>query len=250
VLAGMLVHPFAGMHETIRRYEQALAQAPDELNCWAVLRKAPPLPFLPEKWHGKEVVVLALCYVGDIVQGEAAARPFRAIGKPIADVVGPMPFVDWQAAFDPLLTPGARNYWKSHDVASFSDEALEIIGAAIEGLPTEETEIFFGHMGGAMTRVPSDATAWPNRKAHYAVNMHTRWRDPRDDERCRNWARGLHRALEPHAMGSVYVNFMPEGDDDRIAAAYGPNLEKLTKIKRRVDPDNLFRANLNIAPAA
>ena len=91
-----------------------------------------------------------------------------------------------------------------------------------------------------------EATPWPNRTAHFVVNVHTRWREARDDQRCREWARKLHRDLEPHAMCSVYVNFMPEGDEHRVAEAYGPNYDRLTRIKQQVDPTNLFRSNQNI----
>jgi FAD/FMN-containing dehydrogenase len=247
VFAGLVVHPFADFVNVVKSYERALANAPDELTCWAVLRKAPPLPFLPTEWHGREVVVLAMCYIGPLANAEAATAPLRAIGRPIADVVGPAPFAGWQQALDPLLTPGARNYWKSHDVASFNDASLEIIRQAINELPTEECEVFFGHVGGALTRVASDATAWPNRAAHFAVNVHTRWREARDDQRCVAWARRIYDRLAPHAMGSLYVNFIPEGDEARVTDAYGANYERLVSIKRRFDPDNLFRANQNIA---
>lgn len=248
VLAGMVVHPFADMRDVVLQYQAALERAPDDISCWVVLRKAPPLPFLPKEWHGREVVVLAMCHIGNGSDAERAAEPFRSIGSPIADVVAPMPFVEWQAAFDPLLTPGARNYWKSHDVASFDAEALDIIADAINTLPTDECEVFFGHVGGAMARVPASATSWPNRETHFAVNVHTRWQDAADDERCRQWARTLHRRLEPHAMGSMYINFIPEGDEERLAEIYGANFERLRAVKSAVDPDNLFRANQNIPP--
>jgi FAD/FMN-containing dehydrogenase len=247
VFAGLVVHPFAELANVVKSYEHALATAPDELTCWIVLRKAPPLPFLPAEWHGREVVVLAMCYIGPLANAEAATAPLRRIGRPVADAVGPAPFAAWQQAFDPLLTPGARNYWKSHDVATFDDVSIEIIRNAIAALPTEECEVFFGHLGGAMTRVAADATAWPNRKAHFAVNVHTRWRERRDDARCVAWARHLYDELAPHAMGSRYVNFIPEGDEARVADAYGANYERLLSIKKRFDADNLFRANLNIA---
>jgi FAD/FMN-containing dehydrogenase len=190
-----------------------------------------------------------VCFIGPLAKAESATAPFRQIGRPIADVVGPMPFAAWQQAFDPLLTPGARNYWKSHDVASFNDASLEIIRNAIGDLPTEECEVFLGHLGGALTRVAPDATAWPNRVPHFAVNVHTRWREVRDDARCVAWARRLHDGLAPHAMGTLYVNFIPDGDEARVADAYGANYARLVDIKRRFDPDNLFRANQNIGGA-
>ncbi|TIT85335.1 MAG: FAD-binding oxidoreductase, partial [Mesorhizobium sp.] len=126
VLSGLVVHPFADAGKVLREYKQALEDAPDELTCWVVMRQAPPLPFLPAEWHGKEVLVLAMCYCGDIETGEKATRKLRAIGSPIADVVGVNPFTGWQQAFDPLLTPGARNYWKSHDFTELSDGAVEV----------------------------------------------------------------------------------------------------------------------------
>ena len=91
------------------------------------MRKAPPLPFLPAEWHGRDVLIFAACYSGDMEEGERAVRPLRALGKPIADVISPHPFAVWQAAFDPLLTAGARNYWKSHDFADLSDAAINVI---------------------------------------------------------------------------------------------------------------------------
>ncbi len=121
VLAGLVVHPFDDAEKVLKQYRQIVASAPEELTCWAVMRKAPPLPFLPTEWHGREVLVLAMCYAGDLAHGEKATAALRGLGKPIADVVGPAPFAGWQQAFDPLLAPGARNYWKSHDLTELSD---------------------------------------------------------------------------------------------------------------------------------
>src|SRR5258705_3973493 len=116
VIAGLIVHPFDQAKELLEAYRKFVATAPDEVTAWVVLRQAPPLPFLPPEWHGKEIVVLAVCAIGDNAAAENAVAPLRAIGKPIADAIGPSPFPGWQQAFDPLLAPCARNYWKSHDV--------------------------------------------------------------------------------------------------------------------------------------
>jgi FAD/FMN-containing dehydrogenase len=248
VFAGMVVHPLADADSVIERYQAAVASAPDDLTCWVVLRKAPPLPFVPERWHGREVLVLAMCYVGAVSDGDEATRILRQIGSPIAESVGPMPFTQWQKAFDPLLTEGARNYWKSHDVGEINGAAVKAIASAIERLPTDECEVFFGHIGGKATRFATTDTAWPNRSAHFAVNVHTRWRDPGDDERCVTWARRLYDALTPHAMGSRYVNFIAEGDSGDVRDLYGENFERLASIKAAVDPQNLLRANINIVP--
>ncbi|MGO4841176.1 FAD-linked oxidase, partial [Rhizobiaceae sp. 2RAB30] len=134
-----------------------------------VMRQAPPLPFVPAEWHGKEVLVLAMCWCGDPAMGEKAAAPLRAIGKPIADTFGPMPFTVWQGAFDPLLTPGARNYWKSHDFTALSDGAITVLLDAVAKLPGPECEVFIGHVGGAAGRVAADATAFPQRNSHFVM---------------------------------------------------------------------------------
>jgi FAD/FMN-containing dehydrogenase len=247
VFAGMSVHPLADAQAVIEAYQALIADAADDLTCWAVLRKAPPLPFVPESWHGREVLVLAMCYIGRIEDGEQATRPLRDIGNPIAESVGPMLFADWQKAFDPLLTEGARNYWKSHDVAAFGAEAVDIITSAVSDLPTDECEVFFGHIGGQATRVAAANTPWPNRAPHFAVNVHTRWRNAADDDRSVRWARKLYDALTPHAMGTRYVNFVAAGDGGNARTLYGENFQRLADIKADVDPDNLFRANVDIA---
>ena len=251
VIAGLIVHPFSAAREVLREYRALVAKAPDELCCWTVMRKAPPLPFLPPEVHGTEVLVLALCHAGDLAAGAEAAAPFRAIGKPIADVVGPAPYAGWQTAFDPLLTPGERNYWKSHDFVEVADGLIDVLLDAVRRLPSPQCEIFIGHLGGAMNRVPVEATAYPHRNVEFVMNVHTRWSHPSEDTRCVGWARTLYDAAAPFATGGVYVNFMPDDEAQRVrAGAYGPNYDRLARVKAKYDPKNLFRMNQNVAPAA
>ena len=239
VMSGLLVHPLDSAASVIAQYRELVAKAPDELTCWLVLRKAPPLPVIPAEWHGREVLILALCHCGTLEAGAAAAAPFRALGTPIVDLVSPHPFVGWQAAFDPLLTPGARNYWKSQDLKDLTDASAAVLIDAARHLPSGECEVFVAHLGGQVARVGSDQTAYSRRDVAFLVNMHTRWRAPADDRACIAWARGLFDALAPHSTGSVYVNFMPEDEADRVRGAYGGNYERLAAIKRQYDPQNL-----------
>jgi len=245
VLSGLVVHPLADARGLLQSYRDICANTPDELTIWAVLRLAPPLPFIPEKWHGKEVLLFAACYAGDMKEGEKALKGLRDLGTPIADVIGPHPYSGWQQAFDPLLTPGARNYWKSNDFLQLTDEVIDISLAAVSALPDPQSEIFIAHLGGAMTRVDAAATPFPQRNRHFVMNVHTRWSDPARDTACIAWARALFDRTAPHAAGSVYVNFLPS-DDGRVAEAYGPNIEKLRKIKAIYDPNNQFRLNHNL----
>ena len=251
VLAGLIVHPFSAARALLPEYRRIVAEAPEELCCWVVLRKAPPLPFLPREVHGTEVMVLAMCYAGDLDLGLRAAAPLRALGQPIADVVSPHAFAAWQTAFDPLLTPGARNYWKSHDFTALTDEVVEILLDYAGRLPSPECEIFVGHLGGAVNRVPIEATAYPHRNVEFVLNVHTRWTDPAQDRTCVGWAREFFDATAPYATGGVYVNFMPDDEVDRIqSGAYGASYARLARVKAKYDPGNLFRLNQNIRPAA
>jgi FAD/FMN-containing dehydrogenase len=249
VFSGLLIHPFEAASELLKGYRRAVAEAPDRLTTWAVMRKAPPLPFIPAEWHGREVLIFAACFAGSNAEGEKAVAPLRALGKPIADVLGPHSYVAWQGAFDPLLTPGARNYWKTHDFTELSDGAIGAIAEAVPRLPGPECEIFIAHVGGAMARVPAEATAYPHRNAHFIMNVHTRWRAAAEDNSCIAWARALYEATAPFATGAGYVNFMPADEPERIEKVYGANYRRLAEAKRRWDPHNRFRLNQNIRPA-
>jgi len=249
ILMGLIVHPFSNAKAVLEGYRKVAPTLPPELTVWAVLRKAPPLPFLAPEYHGKEVVVLALCYVGDLEAGKKAVAPIQALGKPYAEVIGPSPFVGWQTAFDPLLTPGSRNYWKSHNFLELSDGLIQKILEYVGKLPSPECEIFIAQLGGVISKVPAQATAFPHRDVAYGMNVHTRWGQPSQDLECITWAREFYDAAAPFATGGVYVNFMPEDEAQRVAkGAYGGNYDRLAKVKAKYDPKNLFRVNQNIKP--
>jgi FAD/FMN-containing dehydrogenase len=250
VLSGLIVHPFARAKELLAGYRQAASKAPDELTVWVVLRQAPPLPFLPTEVHGKEILVFAVCYTGNEADGKRELEPLRALGEPIADVIGMQAYAAWQTAFDPLLTPGAYNYWKSHNFVELSDGLLDTLAGHAARLPTAECEIFIGQLGGTTSRVAVDATAYPHRNANFVMNVHTRWREPADERRSIEWARQLFAETAPHATGGVYVNFMPEDEIDRVSSAYGANYARLAALKAKYDPGNLFRLNQNVQPSA
>lgn len=249
VTAGLIVFPFAQAREVLMRYRDFVNTLPDELSVWAVLRKAPPLPFLPPEVHGKEIVALA---VFSPQPPEVALPKFAAIrgfGQVLGEHVGGVPYVAWQQTFDPLLTPGARNYWKSHNFEVLMDDAIDVVVNYAGKLPTPQTEIFLGLIGGQANTLPPDATAYPHRKVLYVMNVHGRWEDAADDERCISWAREFFGAAKPFAAGSVYINFITQDEAARIGEAYGGNFDRLVQVKNRYDPTNLFRFNHNIPPS-
>ncbi len=250
VLAGLIVFPADEAKSVLRKYRAFVDTMPDELSVWVVLRKAPPLPFLPSSVHGTDILALPVFYAGDPAQGQALLAPVHAFGTPLGAHVGVMPYTAWQKMFDPLLGPGARNYWKSHNFATLPDEAIDAMVDYAARLPSPLTDIFIGLIGGQASRVAPDAMAYHHRDARFVMNVHARWERPDEDQACIAWARDFFRVTEPFASGSVYVNFLTEEEGGRIGAAYGPNYARLAQIKQTYDPQNLFRANQNIAPAS
>jgi FAD/FMN-containing dehydrogenase len=246
ILAGLLVFPIDQAKQVLEKYREFVKSAPEELSIWVVLRKAPPLPFLPVAVHGKEVVVLAIFYAGDIAEGEKFIDPLRSFGDAYGEHVGAQPYVQWQQAFDPLLTPGARNYWKSHNFIELSDGALDSIIEFVGKIPFPQCEIFLGLIAGAANRVSSNAMAYGHRDAKFVLNVHGRWDEAAQDEIGIAWARAFFKASAPYASAGVYVNFMTEDEGDRVAAAYGVNYARLKQVKKKYDPKNIFHNNQNI----
>ncbi|KQQ87026.1 FAD-binding oxidoreductase [Massilia sp. Leaf139] len=248
VTAGLIVFPFEQARTLLRNYRDYVEALDENVSVWAVLRGAPPLPFLPEAVHGTGIVALAFF---SPAPPEAVAQEIatvRGFGTPVGEHVGAVPYSAWQQAFDPLLVPPARNYWKSHNFNTLSDAAIDIVVDYAGRLPSAQSEIFLGLLGGAANRHAPHETAYPHRAAMYAMNVHTRWEDPSEDAACLAWARAFFQAAAPHAAGGVYINFLNEDEVDRIADAYGPNYGRLREIKTRYDPNNLFRSNQNIRP--
>ena len=250
VLAGLVVYPMSEAVPVLQQYREFALKAPDDVTVWTVLRQAPPLPFLPAEVHGKGVVVLAAFYAGDPARGQALLEPLRRFGTPVGAHVGVQPFTAWQQAFDPLLTEGARNYWKSHNLLDLDDRLLEATARAAAAVPSFGSEIFFAAVGGAMSRPAQDSAAYPHRDARFIMNVHGRWDTAAEDAGGIRWARDFFNATAPFAAGGAYVNFMTDDEGtDRVRAAYGANYDRLARVKRAWDPDNAFSVNQNIRPS-
>lgn len=249
VHCGLVLYPLSDAREVLRGWRDLVEEVPDALSVWAVLRQAPPLPFVPEEWHFRPAVVLAVVYSGDPKTGARAAEPVTDLGEPFAVHLGPNPYAAFQQAFDGLLAPGARNYWKSHDLATLPDEAIDVVVEGAGTLPTFGCELFLPSLGGAMARVGPSDTAYAGRDASYILNVHARWDEEERDDECVGWARDVFEAMEPFSTGRAYVNFMTGEETERVGESYGPNWSRLRELKREWDPSNLFRVNQNIPPA-
>lgn len=248
VLSGLLVFPRSEAGQVLRKYREFTATAPEDLSVWIVMRQAPPLPFLPPEVHGQNILVLALCYVGAEQSGRKLIAPLTEFGTVLGQHVGMQPFTAWQQAFDPLLTPGARNYWKSNNFSDLKDGLFDVIVEHAGDMPSPQCELFLAQLGGQASRVPVDATAFGNRDGNFVMNVHGRWDSPAEDDRGIAWAREVYRATLPYATGGAYSNFLTAEETDRVKSAFGPNYARLEQVKKSYDPLNFFRLNQNIRP--
>jgi FAD/FMN-containing dehydrogenase len=251
VLAGPVVHWFEDAPEVLRRVADAMKNAPDEVSTLLILRHAPPAPFLPEHVHGKMILMLAVIYVGDPAEGEAALAPLREIGQPIVDQVMRQPYAAFQSMFDATVAPGARNYWKAHFLTDFTPEAIDTLCEQAERMGSPESAVVMLTLGGAVAREPEDSAAYTHRQAGWELNAQARWHEPAEDDTHIAWSRGVFDAMAPYCTGGVYVNFISrEEGAGLIREAYGAAVhQRLLAIKRKWDPDNAFHHNQNIDPA-
>ncbi|GAA4896900.1 FAD-binding oxidoreductase [Ferrimonas pelagia] len=248
VLAGLMVFPLAQADAVLKRYAEWILTTPLTFNAWVVLRAAPPLPFLDASLHGTPVAVIPICHTGDLASGEKLVDTLRSFGEPVGEHIGVMPFVDWQQAFDPMLTAGARNYWKTHNFTQLSPELLQLAVDFADQQPGPECEVFFACIAGVSNEVAPEAMAWQARDAKFVMNIHARWQDIHDDGSHIDWARALFNAAQPYASAGAYVNFMTEEEGGRIESAYADNYQRLVAVKQAYDPDNLLHFNQNIKP--
>jgi FAD/FMN-containing dehydrogenase len=249
ITAGLIFFGAERAEEILRFYRDWVRELPDELTTLVVMTTAPPAPFLPESVHGKRVVAVAAVNAGEPDQGRALVQPLKDLGDPVADLIGPMPYTAMQSVLDPLWERGAHNYMSSAFVDELDDAAIT---AAIEqhaAVPSPHSEIHIHHFGGAVARVPDDASAFGNRSAQYVLNVIARSPGADGFEENVAWARGTSAALRPVSREAGYVNFMGDAGDARLRSSYGEaKYERLVQLKRRYDPTNVFRLNQNIVP--
>ena len=250
VLAGPIFWPMEESPNVLRFYREWIAEAPDELMTIVVHRKAPPLPFVPLELHGKLVVSVVCCYAGPVEDGEKAVKPLKAFGSPVLDLCVPKPFLAHQAMFDLSFQHGWWYYMRACDVAELTDEVIDITVDHSLRINSPLTAFPIWQRGGAAARVGEDETAFGGRSAGHTFNITAVTATGEGFDQEREWVRNFWSALEPYHT-SVYVNFLMEEGEERIRQAYGAEkYDRLKALKRRYDPDNFFRLNQNIGPAA
>ncbi len=252
VLAGPIFFPMEDAPEVIRFYREYIQTVPDEFMSILNLRRAPAVPFLPEHLHGVPVVAVVVCYAGSVEEGQEVVRPLKEFRTPVVDLCVPKPYLVHQSMFDPTVPHGWHYYWKSTELVGVTDEVVDELVAHSSRItsPLSYTVIF--QLGGAVSRVGEDETAYSHRDLGHNVNINAIWTegDPAAGDHVR-WARAFWSGLEPYGSGAVYMNFLGDEGEQRVRAAYGETkYERLVALKDRYDPTNFFRVNQNIRSSA
>jgi FAD/FMN-containing dehydrogenase len=249
VLGGAVFYPGQQAAQVISGWRDAITGAPNELTSMVnLMGAAPPLTFLPEAVHGSRIAVVVACYAGDTEAGEAAVAALRRLGDPIADVLAPIPYVALQQLVDPLWEAGAANYFTSAFLDELPDAAVETLAAeqARSAPPPATSELHVHHLGGVMSQASEDSTAFAHRRSPFLLNCLARTHYAADLPPVAAWARQARDDMSRFG-GDLYVNFTAEGGAARMA--YPPQTyARLGEVKRKYDPDNVFRFNQNISP--
>jgi FAD/FMN-containing dehydrogenase len=254
VVAGPIFWAAEDTTTVMRFYREFVADAPDELGNVIRLGTIPPLPVISKELHFRPAIAVATCYAGSVADGERAVRALRRFGSPLVDLLGPTPYVDHQCGLDDTYPHGWHYYWKATDLTGLSDAVIDVVAEHAYRAASPRSYAAMFHLGGAVGRVPRDATAYPGRDVNHNIIIDAAWLPEQRDSvgpAEMTWAREFFEALQPHRAG-VYVNFLDSDDDaGRLREAYGADTyERLAQVKAAYDPENVFHHNRNIQPPA
>jgi len=240
VHGGILLYPRASAVDLLRNYRDITAQAPNQLTAYAALLVG----------HGNPMAAVALCHCGSAAERAEAGRQFCLPAPPAADMTGEKKYTEIQTMLDFSAPAGVNYYFTCPFLRELSDDAIHALVAHAESFPTEQTQIVIEHMHGAASRVPVADTAFGLRRDHYSINIVAAWTDPAKTEPCIEWVRGLAKTVRALGATDAYVNYLGDEGASAVKASYGANYERLAQLKKTYDPDNFFRFNQNIVPAA
>jgi hypothetical protein len=230
-------------------YTRLAKKAPPELTLVALLRPAPPAPWLPQERHGTPIVALLACHTGDPVDGEAAVAPIKSFGKPIGDILVRRPYVQMQSLLDATQPKGRRYYWKSEYLPRVEPALCEQLIAHAAKIRSPHSAVILFQMEGALNQFTANHSPVGNRDARYLLNITGAWERPEEDDANIAWARQAWGDMRRFSTGGTYINFLTEDEGaDRTQAALGGALQRLAQVKSRWDPQNVFRTNRNIKP--
>lgn len=234
--------------DILRWYRDYIVGAPEQFGGFPAFQIAPPLPFIPADRHGDTFVVFVACWAGPLDEGETIVGKIKDVAPVVAEHVGPMPYPALNSAFDALVPAGLQHYWKANFVRELTDAAIEAHLEHGPKVPVVNSTMHIYPINGAVQRVGPGESAFGHRDATFAPVIAGMWPDPADNEANIAWVKDYHAATAPHSEEGGYVNFAASDDQDRVRANYGANYDRLVAVKRKYDPDNLFRNNQNIKP--
>jgi FAD/FMN-containing dehydrogenase len=247
-----VAYPLEHAARVLTGWRDAVAGAPDELSTAGLIWTLPVIDELPEHLRGKPYVGVAGMWAGDPDEGERATRALRELATPLIDMSARVDYLDYQRSLDPFYPAGLRYYWKALYLDGLSDAAVDTTVDWSERRPSDDSLIIIRHCGGAISRVGADETAFGDRGSEWMLSIDATWHEPGDDEANIAWTRDFYAAALPHSDGKTYFNFpgLLEEGEAAVRSTYGANHERLSRIKTAYDPDNRFRLNQNIRPAA
>jgi FAD/FMN-containing dehydrogenase len=249
LLGGMLLYPASRAFDVLRSWTTFMATAPDEVGGAVAFITAPPADFVPPALRGQPVVAVIVVHHGDLEQGQERLAPLLAFGPPAVSMVQPMPYLALQQLIEGGNPHGMRNYWSADFYGDLPDEALRTLCSSATPPVSPLTQVICVRSGGAIARVPEDATAFGNRAVKYNVHYLSMWADPSEDDRNIDFTRAILAAMKPWSTGGVYLNFIGDEGGARVRSAFSSvKWDRLQALKRVWDPDNVFRHNQNIPP--
>jgi FAD/FMN-containing dehydrogenase len=250
IVGGVVAWPASEAPGVLELFRTMAAEAPLKLTLVALMRPAPPAPWLPKEIHGKPIVAILACHSGPPEEGEKAVAPIKAFGKPVGDVLVRRPYAQMQSLLDATQPKGRRYYWKSEYLPSIEPALITKYIEQAARIRSPHGAVILFQMEGALNQLDDGHSAVGNRDAHYALNVAAAWDDPAEDAANIDWARSAWNDLKSFSTGGTYLNFLTEDEGpERTAAALGSGLKRLAEIKKRWDPENMFRTNRNIVPA-
>jgi len=232
--------------DVFRGYRDLMAEAPEALGALFGLTLGPPLPFLPERWHGQPVAVVLTCWSGPTDDDKKILERLNHLGPVLGQHVTRMPYPAVNTLLDDLLPAGLYHYWKGHFAKGLPDGAIDVHIEYGSRIPCPQTATLIFPIDGACHRVRPDETAFAYRDARFSTAVGPSWPDPEDSERNIEWGRNYSEALRPYCEDGGYVNFMSADDQGRVFANYRQNYDRLVQIKMKYDSTNLFQINQNI----
>jgi FAD/FMN-containing dehydrogenase len=249
VVGGIVAWPASEAPKVLDLYRTLARQATPELTLVAMMRYAPPAPWLPKDIHGKPIVALLACYSGKSEEGEKIVAPIKALGNPVGDILVRRPYTQMQSLLDATQPKGRRYYWKSEYLMNIEPDLCNKVIAHAARIPSPLSAVILFQIEGTLNTLSKEHSPVGNRDAHYVLNIAGSWEQAGDDKQNIDWVRETWDDLKSFSTGGNYINFQTADEGEgRIEAALGKGLQQLSGVKAKWDPHNMFRMNRNIKP--